>query len=164
MLGQHELQPGQATELKIVYNTYKFPGKFEKFVYIELEGEKGEPETITLRGEVEPIPMGVLEVNPRKLDAGKMGLNQPARLELEIRNVGDADLRVRSIVSQKQEKQHYNAEKDGELIITPGAAKSLPLTVEARQKGRFMDYIMIHADGGVVSGVGYKVVVVGQCE
>lgn len=158
------MQPSQATELKIVYNTYKFPGKFEKFVYIELEGVKEEPETISLHGEVEPIPMGVLEVNPRKLDAGKMTLNEPVRLELALRNIGDADLRIQTIISQKQEKQHFDAARDGELIIAPGASKSVPLVMEARQKGRFMDYIMVHADARNVTEVGYKVVVVGQCD
>lgn len=82
---------------------------------------------------------------------------------------GRADAVAREIRGQTRrqysaEDKIRNAKKDGELIIAPGAAKSLPLTVEARQKGRFMDYIMIHADGRNVTEVGYKVVVVGQCE
>ncbi len=164
MLGQHELKPGESTELKIVYNTYKFPGAFEKFVYIDLGGEDKAREVISLHGEVDPIPMGVLEVSPRKLEAGSMSLDKPVELEIDIRNSGDAPLSVLKVLSQKSGKQYFPEGADGKMIINPGQGAKVKISLLATQKGRFMDFIMIHADARNVTDMGYKVVVVGQCE
>jgi hypothetical protein len=155
------LQPGESTTLKIVYNTYKFPGKFEKYVVISTNAEEQKEHRITLTGNVDPIPMGVLEVDPRKIDAGTLSVGQTTTVPLVIKNAGDADMQVTKVYSKKHATVYFEAAVSGSMVIRPGQAAPISLDLTPNKTGRYLDYVMIDSDARNVTDKGYKVVVVG---
>lgn len=155
MLGQHELLPGQATELTIVYNTYKFPGKFEKFVTVFTDINAQKELRIDIHGFVKAIPMGVLEVDPRKIELGEVKVGVPISGVIIVKNTGDATMELTKAVSKKYKTVYFS----GSASIPAGETFSIPLSVTAQEPGRYLDYIMIHSDARNVTKKGYKVVV-----
>ena len=147
-----------------MYNTYKFPGKFEKSVTVFWGDEGKENSVITLRGSVDPIPMGVLEVEPRKVTAGEMVAGKPVPLEISIKNIGDADMVVKKVSLQKATSVFIDEVKTGLMTIKPGEAKSVSITVTANSPGNFIEYVLIQSDARNVTDAGYKVVVVGTAK
>lgn len=155
MLGQHELKPGQATELTIVYNTYKFPGKFEKFITLFTDIENQKELRIDINGFVKAIPMGVLEVEPRKIELGKVKVGVAVPGTISIKNVGDATMKVTKVVLKKSEVVCF----DGSVVIPAGKTHTMPFSVTVPEAGKYLDYALIHSDARNVTPKGYKVVV-----
>lgn len=163
-LGKNTLKPGEKTSLEIVYNTYKFPGKFEKYVTLAW-GDKGRQETvITMVGDVAPIPMGVLEVDPRKVEAGDMTLGKAVSLTIRIQNSGDAAMKVEKVTAQKSGAVFFDAAKSGTMTLKPGEEKTVAVSVTAVAPGNFVEYVMVFSDARNVTDKGYKVVVVGTAK
>jgi len=163
-LGKNVLAPGDGAPLEIVYDTYKFPGKFEKYVTLAW-GEDGREQTvITMVGDVDPIPMGVLDVAPRKVEAGNMVVGKAVGLTISVKNTGDAPMRVDKIEAQKSGTIFLDAAKGGPMTLKPGEEKSLPVSVTATAPGNFVEYVMIFSDARNVTDKGYKVVVVGTAK
>lgn len=160
-LEKTELAPGESTPMRIVYNTFKFPGKFEKYVNIFTGADGKEDHQIVLVGYVDPIPMGVVEVEPRKIDAGDLTLGQAKTVSLTIKNVGDADMLVTKVYSKKAETVHFDGQTAGPLTVKPGASVELPLELKPTEAGKYLDYVMIDSDARNVTDKGYKVVLVG---
>ena len=155
MLGQHELAPGQATELTIVYNTFKFPGKFEKFVTVFIDNDAQKELRIDIRGFVKAIPMGAVEVEPRKIEIGEIRVGVPAPGVIIVKNIGDAPTRLTKAVSKKYGTVFLKEE----VTVPPGETYRIPFVITASKLGRFLDYILIHADARNVTNKGYKVVI-----
>lgn len=163
-LGASTLRPGEKTSLEIVYNTYKFPGTFKKYVTLAW-GEGGREQTvITMTGDVSPLPMGVLAAEPRKIEAGAMVVGQAVNLTLRLKNVGDAALQVDKVAAQKSGAVYFDAATSGALRLAPGEEKDLPLTVTASAPGNYLEYLMVFSDARNVTDKGYKVVVVGAAK
>lgn len=151
--------------MEITYNTYKFPGKFAKFVtvFTDIPGKK--QYRVDISGFVKAIPMGVLEVKPRKIVLdGELKINVPKAFTLAITNTGDADMEVSNIVSKKRKTVFYDADKQGKLIIGPGKIKTIKAIVVADKKGRMLDYVMVHSNARNVTKKGYKVILIGTFE
>jgi len=164
VLGQHEIAPGASTTLKIVYRTYKFPGKFKKYVTVVTEAPEKETHKITLAGYVEPIPMAVMEVNPRKIDAGTMKAGQDHTVPLVMANTGDAPMKITKVYSKKFKTVYFEAPGDNPLVVGPGQKTAVALTLKPSETGRYLDYVMIDAEARNVTDKGYKVVVVGTVQ
>lgn len=161
-LGKASLEPGESTTLEVLYNTYKFPGKFEKYVTLVPSSGSGSKTVITLRGTVDPLPMAVLKVDPRKVTAGDMKVGVPVRLNLTVVNTGDADLVIRQIAAKKAGETPYDAGREGPLRMAPGETRNLPIHVTARSEGDFLDCVLIYAGARNVTENAYKVVVTGE--
>jgi len=160
-LGATTLAPGQATPLEIVYNTYKFPGKFEKTVTLSWGEGAASRTVITLAGNVDPIPMGVLEAEPRKVEAGDMQVGKPANLSFSMKNTGDAPLRIEKVTLQKAGAVLFDAAASAPLSLAPGESKAMPFTVTASAPGNYLEYLLVSSDGRNVTEKGYKVLVTG---
>jgi hypothetical protein len=155
VLGQHELKPGQATELTIAYNTYKFPGKFNKFVTVYTDIDNQKELRIDINGFVKAIPMGVLDVTPRKIALGKVNVGAEVPGTITVKNSGDAPMKITKAVLKKTKTVCF----EGGMSIPAGKTHTIPFSVTASKKGRFLDYILIHSDARNVTRKGYKVVV-----
>lgn len=156
MLSRHELLPGQTTELTIVYNTYKFPGKFEKYVTVFTDGDPRKELCISIHGYVKAIPMGVLNVEPRKIELGEVAVGVAKPGTITVSNEGDATVTVNRMVSKKYKTVYFN----GSLSIPAGKTQTIPFSVTAPEAGRFLDYVMIYSpDARNVTPEGYKVVI-----
>ena len=155
-LGRHELSPGQTTELTIVYNTYKFPGKFEKYVTVVTDADPQEELVIGLHGFVKAVPMGILTVEPRKIELGGVAVGVATTGTITVKNDGDATMTVNRVASKKYETVYF----DGSLAIPAGKTETIPFSVMAPKAGRYLDYVMIYSpDARNVTSEGYKVVI-----
>lgn len=144
----------------IRYNTYKYPGKFEKSVTVFTGKDDAKGQTISIVGFVDPIPMGVMEVEPRKtpVDGLKAGKACPAKIL--VKNTGDAPMTVTAVKSQKFKATYW----EGTLVIQPGQSAPVEFAVSPAEAGRFMDIIMVHSDARNDIGKGYKAVLTGEAE
>ncbi len=119
---------------------------------------------ISIKGSVDPIPMGVMTVTPRKITVSSFRLNQVSRVPVELFNTGDADLTVERIVSRKFNTLYFDAAVSGKVTIPSGEKKIVVIEVAPAVKGRFIDFLMIHSDARNCTSKGYKVVLVGNVE
>ncbi len=165
MLGQHEIKPGESTNLTISYNTWKFPGKFEKYVTVFSGAEGKERNVITMTGYVDPVPMGVVTVKPRKLEVGDLPLGKATAKQMVIENTGNAPLSITKVESKKFQTVYFDASQaGGPLQIKPGASAAIKLSLKPNKVGRYLDYVMIHGEARNLTDSGYKVVVLGNAK
>ncbi len=163
MLGQHVIAPGKSANLNINYKTYKFPGKFDKQVYIETNLPDQARQTINIHGFVDAMPMGELEVAPRKIVVKELIKGQETLVPVHVKNVGNDILTLTNIVSKKHKTVLYDAAVKGTIVLAPGESRIVNIPVTPAKAGRFLDFFMIHStDGRNVYEKGYKAVVVGQ--
>jgi len=160
-LEKNVLNPGESTKLEITYNTFKFPGKFQKYVNVFWGSGDGEKEVITLVGVVDPIPMAVMEAEPRKVTAGEMVPGMPVNVRFSLKNTGSADMSITRIESKNTGAVYYDAATNGPMKIKPGANRNVCFAVTAPAPGDFMDLISVYSDARNVTNHGYKVVVMG---
>lgn len=155
-----ELAPGETATMVITYHTLKYPGKFDKTVHV-FSGEGGAAEdVIHILGHVDPIPMGVMEVEPRKVDVGALAANKPGRVPLTVTNAGDAPMKVSAVKSQKFRKTYW----EGELTVAAGQSATIDLEITPAETGRYLDMVMVHSDARNDIGKGYKVVLIGSAK
>jgi hypothetical protein len=160
-LGKRRLKPGESTELEITYQTYKYPGKFDKSVSV-FTGPGGEEKTvIRLVGKVDPVPMGVIAMEPRKTDVGLLTANKENEVQIVIKNTGDATLTVSRIESTTNDSVYFDAEKKGPMVLAAGEKKTAKFFVSPSQPGRFLDVIFIYSDARNDIGKGYKALLSG---
>ena len=146
----------------INYKTYKYAGKFDKSVTVATGAEGLEKTVIRLKGYVDPIPMGVLEMAPRKTDLGELAVGKDNQVSIVIKNTGDAELRVSRIISRKFDSVYFEANQADAIVIPAGREQKVDLMVKPVKPGHFMDIIMIYSDARNDIGNGYKGVLTGK--
>lgn len=164
VLEKNSLQPGESAGLEITYNTYKFPGKFQKYVNVSWGNEEAEKAVITMVGMVDPIPMGVLEADPRKVTSGSMAPEKPVKVQFSLRNTGNAEMTVTKIMSRNTGEVFFDSETNGPMKIKPGANRNVSITVTAHTPGEFLDLILVYSDARNATERGYKVMVMGTAK
>ena len=161
-LGKRLLEPTESTELEITYKTYKYAGKFDKSVSV-FSGPDGREETvIRLVGNVEPMPMGVIRMEPRKTDVGLLRANRENQVQVVIENTGDAALTISRIISTKSNAVYFNGENSDPIILGSGEKSTVTFSIKPDQLGRFLDTILIYSDARNDIGKGYKGLLVGE--
>ena len=123
-----------------------------------IEGEiQSEDETvIRLVGNVDPIPMGKIRMEPRKTIVGELTANEENQVQVVLENEGDATLTVSRILSTKFDVVYYDADDSGSITIPAGQKQTVKFFVTPVEQGRFLDTIMIHSDARNDIGNGYK--------
>ena len=155
-LSKITLEPGGKSELLITYNTYKYPGKFDKTITI-FTGPEGKEETVIhMLGNVDPIPMGVIGMNPRKVDVGELNVNSKNKVQIVIDNEGDAPLTISRIYSKKYNIEYFSEKDSKGIKIEAGQKYAMDLYVTPSEAGRFLDTIFIYSDARNDYGQGYK--------
>ena len=140
----------------ITYNTFKYAGKFDKKITL-FTGAGGKEETvIQLKGFVDPMPMGVLEMTPRKTDAGELAVGKDNPISIIIANTGDAELTVTRIVSKKFDKVYFDGQASGNIVIPSGRQHKVSFAIRPEEPGPLLDTIMIYSDARNDIGNGYK--------
>lgn len=155
-LSNTSLKPGENAELHITYNTYKYPGKFDKTITIFTGPEGNEETVIHMLGNVEPIPMGVIAMEPRKTPVGELAVNSENRVQIVLKNEGDAPLTISRIYSPKFDSEYFNADKSGTIKIPAGQEYKVELVLNPKKTGRFLDTVLIYSDARNDIGKGYK--------
>ncbi len=121
---------------------------------------KENAQVVHIVGYVEPIPMGVMEVNPRKVDLGTLAADRPNKVSLKVANAGDAPMKVTAVKSQKFAKTYW----EGELTVPAGQSADIAVTLEGLKAGRFLDMVLVYSDARNDIGKGYKAVLIGNVE
>lgn len=152
-----ELAPGETATMVITYHTFKYPGKFDKTVHVFTGADGKTEDVIHILGYVDPIPMGVMEVEPRKVELGTLKAGLPNDVSLTVTNAGDAPMTVTALKSQKFHKTYWQ----GELVVPSGQSAQIAFTLEGLPSGRFLDMVMVHSDARNDIGKGYKAVLIG---
>ena len=155
-LSKTSLEPGENAELLITYNTYKYPGKFDKTITIYTGPEGKEETVIHMRGNVDPIPMGVIGMENRKTPVGDLTVKSENKVQIVLINEGDAPLTVSRIYSAKFDLDYFNAKESGSITIPAGQKYKMDLVVTPQKSGRFLDTILIFSDARNDFGKGYK--------
>lgn len=150
-----DLEPGKSTDLVIHYKTYKYPGKFNKYVTVFTGADGTEETVIRLIGNVDPIPMGVIRMEPRKTDVGELALDRDNEVQVVIENDGDAAFTISRIVSQKSDEEYFRAEEGGGIEVAPGKNAIIKLSVKPEEPGRYLERILIYSDARNDIGKGY---------
>jgi len=128
-------------------------------------GPDGKDETvIRLVGNVEPIPMGVIRMEPRKTDVGILTANKENEVQIVIENTGDATLTVSRIESTTSDSVYFDAEKTGAIVLASGEKRTAKFFVKPSQPGRFLDTIFIYSDARNDVGKGYKALLSGEAK
>jgi hypothetical protein len=126
-------------------------------------GPEGKDETvIRLAGYVDPIPMGVIEMSPRKTELGDLRLNKENAIRIILKNTGDAPLTVTRIVSQKFKTIYFDSTQKGAQIIQSGEEVPFTLAIIPNEAGRFLDSLLIYSDARNDIGNGYKGILTGN--
>lgn len=146
--------------MTIHYNTYKFPGEFDKRVFIDTGKDGADQSIIKLVGYVNPMPMGVMQMNERKTDLDTLKVGQANKAVIKVYNGGDAPYTVTKVVSKKFKNIYF----EGKVTVNPGEKKPIEFEVTPKKAGRFMDILMIHSDARNDIGKGYKAVITGTAE
>lgn len=126
---------------------------------------QGTEETIIrLVGNVDPIPMGVIRMEPRKTMVGNLAANKENEIQIVIENDGDAPFTISRIVSKKLDAEYFTAEESGGIEIAPGRNYSIQLLVTPDKPGRFLDRITIYSDARNDIGKGYTGLLSGEAK
>lgn len=120
---------------------------------------KEDAQVIHIVGHVDPIPMGVMEVEPRKVQVGTLASGANT-VPLAVTNAGDAPMKVTSVKSQKFGKTYW----EGELTVAAGQSATIDLNITPEATGRYLDMVMVHSDARNDIGKGYKVVLIGSAK
>ena len=115
-------------------------------------------------GNVDPIPMGVISVEPRKTEVGDLAANRKNEVEIVIKNDGDAALTVSRIVSTKFDTEYFAAGNSGGIEIDAGQKQTVKLLVTPDGPGRFLDTIFLYSDARNDIGKGYKAILSGEAK
>ena len=119
-------------------------------------GPDGTEETvIRLIGTVDPIPMGVLRMEPRKTIVGDLTANEQNVVQVVLENEGDAPLTISRIVSQKSGTEYFAAGETGGITLPAGQKVTVDLTVSPAEPGRYLERIVIYSDARNDIGKGY---------
>lgn len=119
-------------------------------------GADGAEETvIRLIGNVDPMPMGVLRMEPRKTEVGELEVNRENEVRVVIENDGDAAFTISRIVSQKSDQEYFKAEEGKGIEIAPGKNATVKFTVRPEEPGRYLERILIYSDARNDIGKGY---------
>ena len=102
--------------------------------------------------------MGVLEVEPRKIELGDLKVGETTTYNLPIKNTGDADMAGSKILLKKKGIDLLSEGNFGELAIKPGETVYVPCPVKSDEEGVLIEYIFIHSDARNVTDAGFKIV------
>lgn len=158
-LSKTTLAPGETATMVITYHTFKYPGKFDKTVHIFSGSDAKTEDIIHILGHVDPMPMGVIAVAPRKVELGTLPAGKDKGISLTITNTGDAPLKVSAIKSKKLGKTYWQ----GELEIPAAQSKDVTIHITPAA-GNFLDVINVDSDARNDIGAGYKIVVTGTAQ
>lgn len=119
-------------------------------------GAGGSEETvIRLVGNVDPMPMGVIRMEPRKTEVGEMEAGRANVVRVVIENDGDAPFTLSRIVSQKSEEEYFKPEEGKGIEIAPGQNATIEFSVKPEEPGKYLERILIYSDARNDVGKGY---------
>jgi len=140
-LSKETLLPNEEGEIKVVFNSAKRVGEFQKKIKVITNDPETPTTTLEIRGTVESGPSPSIEVTNRKIDFGVISLKSPHAFAVSVRNTGNEDLIVSSIKNPRGE-----AFFSSEVTIPPKGRKILHLTYHPPKKGPINESMTIYSN------------------
>ena len=133
MLGKHTLEPGEKTELEVVYLTQGLPGPFDKKVFFttNIPGEE-KIDIFRLSGNVREAPGAKIAVAPRRVVIEGDELKSGRKQVFSIKNEGVFPLVIKNMRSKDGENVYYDGARDGDITIEPGGELDIELQLKRR--------------------------------
>jgi len=149
----------------IKFATTLFPGKFNKYIYLDTDISPQAREEITLAGVVDPVPMAEISIEPRKAKLGTIQIDREKKLPLHITNAGKAPLVITTINSERTDAVYYDAAVKGEIEIAAGESRTIEIEIKPQKKGRLIDVIQVkcNARNAGTKGI-YKILATAKVE
>ncbi len=97
LLSTNAVAPGQATELKVSFNSTGYRSNFEKYVYLSSNDPDENNKTITIRGSVKTLPKINIVVEPPVWDFVPAAQGQTLPFQFLVQNRGLDKIKVSSI-------------------------------------------------------------------
>ena len=107
------------------------------------------------------MPMGVIEVDPRKANLGTLKLNARQTVKFTVYNKGTAPLKISKVYLQKSGTVQFDGKKNGDLIIDQGKNKQITASFDVKKTGRFLELVIFECDARNSSKKGYKTIMLG---
>ncbi len=162
MLGKHALKPQEKTTLKITYNTAGRPGPFRKNITINTDAPGQEEIEVEMVGVVREAPAAKIQMTPKKADIGTVKVGSVITLRYTVTNTGVLVLVVRKIYSKEDNTVYFDADRDSEIRIEPGASKQIELAIKPLKPGKFTEVIHVESNARNTGKGGLVIMVVGQ--
>jgi len=140
-LSKENLLPGEEGEIKVVFDSSKRAGDFEKKIRVITNDPETSTTTLEIRGTVERGPSPSIEVSNRKIDFGVISLKSPHDFAISVQNTGKQDLTVSSIKNPRGDTY-----LSSEVTISPGERKILHLTFHPQKKGPINESMTIYSN------------------
>jgi hypothetical protein len=163
VLGKHVINPGDKTEMKVIFKTEGAPGPFHKKITMTTDAEGQEEIMLSMTGTVKEARGAKMQVSPRKADFGTVKMGTAARLRYSVTNTGAMPLIITKIYAQVNSQVFFDGTLK-EMVIEPGKTEDLTLEITPQKSGPFSDRIVIVSNAKNASKGGYIVLATGQVE
>jgi hypothetical protein len=163
VLGEHALNPGEKTEMKITFKTDGAPGPFQKNIVLTTDAAGQEEIRISMTGTVREAPGAKMQVNPRRADLGTVKAGAAVKVQYTVNNTGALPLVIKKIYSQAKKQVYFDAIPK-EMVIEPGKSEVVTLEITPEKPGSFSDRLAIQSNAKNAPKTGYIVMVIGQAE
>ena len=125
-------------------------------------GPDGKDETvIRLVGYVDPIPMGVIRVEPRKINIGSFQKGSKKEKNFKVRNIGNQSLEITKVYSATG-KTLIIPKEEAKTRIPPKESMKLEITFQTTTMGPFVEVLLIDSNARNALKGQYAVMVIGQ--
>jgi len=159
MLGKHSLEPGEQTELKVIYDTDGRPGPFEKKITLDITGE-GAIEILTIRGEVNEAPSAIISAAPRRITMTTQELREGKNQALAIKNEGALPLVITGIRSRDGRNVYFDGTGQAAITIEPEQTKNIEIHLGGKGgDASEREYILIECNARNAGDSGYFIIV-----
>ncbi len=163
MLGKRAIDPGDKTEMKVIFKTDGAPGPFHKKIVMTTNAAGQEEIRLSMTGSVKEAPGAKMQVSPRKADFGTVKTGMATKLQYTVTNAGALPLVITKIYAQGNSQVFFDGTTK-EMVIEPGKAEVITLEITPQKTGPFSDRIVIVSNAKNASKGGYIVLATGQVE
>lgn len=133
------IQPGKASEIKVIFNSANFFGAIHKTIAVESDDPRTPVFTLSLHGTV----IEEITVNPRQINLGVLKSGSVKEIAFSIRNNGRQIVKVLSI---KSPMPQINV-KPGTGVIKPGETAIINVSASPLKSDHMLSgYISIRTD------------------
>ena len=161
MLGKHTLAPNEKTEIKVIYDTEKRPGPFQKHVtlFTNIPGHE-EIVIFMFKGVVEEAPGAKIAVVPRRVVLEGVERGTGKKQAFSITNEGSLPLVITDIRSDDGRTVYFNGSKAGNITIEPDKTKIQELQLPGINGDEEIgEYILIRSNARNVDDSGLHILI-----
>jgi len=140
-LSKKSLLPGEEGEIKVVFDSSKRTGDFDKKIRVISNDPETATATLEIHGTIEHGPSPSIEVTNRKIDFGVISLKSPHDFAISVQNGGNKDLIISSIKNPRGEEF-----LSSEATIPSNEKKILHLTYHPQKRGLVNESMTIYSN------------------